>query len=111
MHTNPLPLLIAMLLATTSLANTLTLSDDGIVIDDGSSGKITLRYPRPCDAAKKPVKIAKLAKKSSEIFNSGPWRSWRSWREPSGFRSKPDLQFYCSPSLSQPTCSVCPRQL
>ena len=59
MQRNPLAMLCALLtLCSASLANTLSLNDVGIVIDDGAKGQVTLRYPRPCDAAKKPIKIA-----------------------------------------------------
>ena len=59
MHPKPLALLLMILsLCSASLANALSLSDDGIVVDDGAKGQVTLRYPRPCDAAKKPIKIS-----------------------------------------------------
>jgi peptidoglycan/xylan/chitin deacetylase (PgdA/CDA1 family) len=58
MHTQSLALLAALLVATVAHANEMNLTDAGIVIHDGAGGKVTLNYPRACDAAKKPIKIS-----------------------------------------------------
>ncbi len=59
MRTPLVPLLVALLaFCAPGLANTLTLNDEGIAIDDGAKGLIVLRYPKPIDASKKPIAIA-----------------------------------------------------
>jgi peptidoglycan/xylan/chitin deacetylase (PgdA/CDA1 family) len=58
MHTKPLALLLALLAFVSNVtAEPLKLADSGIVIDDGAKGTYTLRYPRPLDSNKKPIKV------------------------------------------------------